>query len=313
MRAYSIFDDYPKKAIEILNSSGISVNVHPTGCPRPNANQMQNILKEYDCVIVGTTQKMGESMFDTIQSPKIIATASVGTDHIKIPPSKKSLITVLNTPSANTTSAAEYIVGMMLMTRHRLLEGSELYAQAKDNKQLSRKPEELFGKTIGFVGAGRISTKVMSLLQPFGVKCICNTDDEEQRKYLVDDYGVKFVTLDTLAMEADIISVNVPNIETTKNLINEEIISLMKKDATFICISREEVVDTLSLIEKANNYPSFTVALDFDLIPEYVEKCNRTNIFITPHIAGGTIEARIRMFVETAENIVRESKIRRTI
>ena len=304
MKAYSIFDDFTKEAIEVLEKAGIDLTVHPLGVPRPNHDQMKVILEQYDIVIIGTSQKIMEDMFDNIADARIIATASVGVDHIKIPGSKAHLVSIINTPNANTQSVAEYNIGAMLTTRKRIIEGNALYAQGLDNKKLVRKPEDIHGTTVGFVGAGRISGKTMELLYPFGVNILCYSDDADQRQYLTEQFGVKFVSLEELARESDIISVNVPNTPDTYHLISSNLVESMKEDCIFISIAREQVVDIPALINKANVNPNFYTVLDLDVIPDYVGKNNTRNIIITPHIAGGTIETRKRMFKEVSQGVV---------
>ena len=306
MKGYCIFDDFPADTAKVLTDAGVELTVHPVGVPRPDAVQMKTILEQHDIVIIGTSQKIYEDMFENIETPRIIGTASVGVDHIHVPASKADLVTILNTPAANAPSVAEYIVGALLMTRHRIMEGNELYAEGKDNKKLIRKPEDIHNLTVGFVGAGRISTRVMQLLQPFGLKYICYTDDAPLRQNLVADYGVRFVSLNELVKASDIISVNVPNTAATNGLINAALIETMKDNATLISIAREQVVDIPSLLRKADKHPNFYAVLDLDVIPDYVGKNNRRNMVITPHIAGGTIESRKRMFNEVVDRIVRQ-------
>ena len=90
MRAYSIFDDFTEESIAILTESGVDLTIHPLGTPRPDHDQMKQILESYDCVIIGTGQKITEDMFEKVYSPRIIATASVGLDHIKISEEKRN-------------------------------------------------------------------------------------------------------------------------------------------------------------------------------------------------------------------------------
>lgn len=303
MKVYTIFDDFTAEAVRVLEDAGAQITVHPFGVPRPDHDQMKEILERYDAVIIGTSQKITEDMFENISEPRIIATASVGLDHIKIPDSKKEFCTVFNTPNANTQSVAEYNIGAMLMTRKRLMEGNQLYSQGLDNKKLVRKPEDIHGTTVGFVGAGRISGKTMEFLYPFGVDMLCYSDDADQRQYLTEKFGVKFVSLQELAEKSDIISVNVPSTPSTYQLISEDVVAAMKEDCIFISIAREQVVNIPALIKKAGTNPNFYVVLDLDVIPEYVAKNNDRNIVITPHIAGGTIETRKRMFYEVAQSI----------
>lgn len=309
MRAYSIFDDFTTEAIKTLKDAGIELTVHPLGVPRPDHDQMKMILEQYDAVIIGTSQKITEDMFDNISEPRIIGTASVGLDHIKVPESKKNLCTILNTPNANTQSVAEYNVGAMLMTRKRLMEGNYLYSQGLDNKKLVRKPEDIYGTTIGFVGAGRISVETMKMLSIFGTKFLCYTLHPENHNNLAYEYNMKFVTLNELAQQSDIISINVPLSESTQNLISAEIISKMKENCIVVSVARDRVIDISALIEKATANQNFYVILDLDVIPDYIGKNNNRNIVITPHIAGGTIETRKRMFNEIAQAICRHIAI----
>ena len=308
MRAYCIFDDFSMDALNILQDSGVKVTVHPLGVPRPNGKQMKSILEQHDCVIIGTSQKITEEMFENIFTPKIIATASVGIDHIQVPFEKTSLITIFNTPGANAPSVAEYNVGAILMARKRLMEGGFLYAEGFDNKKLVKKPEDVSGIVVGFVGAGRVSTRTMELLQPFGVSFLCHTDDAPQRQYMVERFGVRFVPLLELASKSDVISVNVPSTVATAGLISADVVAAMKDTAVFVSIARERVLDLNALFEKAENNPNFYVILDLDVLPDCVSRSNRRNIIITPHIAGGTIESRKRMFLEAAKQVAEVAK-----
>lgn len=309
MIAYCIFDDYPEEAIALLREAGIMVTIHPHGVPRPNEAQMKAILEAHECVIIGTTQKITETMFENICTPRIIATASAGIDHICVPEEKKELITLLNTPGVNAVSVAEYIVGAMLLIRKRYCEGNMLYSMGLNNKKLRRKPEELNATTVGMVGAGRIAEQVMRMLQAFGVRILCYTRNPQDHTDLWQMYNAEFVSLTELARGSDMIAVCVPDTDSTCQLINESVVREMKDTCTLISISRERVIDLDALIRKAEQCPDFGVVLDIDVADEYTEKCNGRNIFITPHIAGGTIESRKRMFMETANKIAELAKI----
>ena len=303
MRAYSIFDDFTKEALDILTAAEVEVTVHPTGVPRPDAVRMKEILKEYDCVIIGTSQKITEDMFQGIDTPRIIATASVGLDHIKVPESKRSLVTVINTPKANAQSVAEYTMACALACCKRLDEGSRLYRQGKNNKSLFQKPEDLLGKTMGVVGAGSISERIMAFASFFGMRILCWTRNPEQHRDL-ERYAVRFVSLDELVRIADFISVNLPNKPETVGLISSELISRMKPSAVFISVSRLDTVDAEALFARAREDRGFYVCLDLDLDPELVRQTpDQPNVMVTPHIAGGTVETRKRMFTEIAQSL----------
>ncbi len=303
MKAYSIFDDFSQEARDLLAAAGVSVTVHPLGVPRPDPTQMKEILRDYDCVIIGTSQKITEDMFDGIETPRIIGTASVGLDHIRIPAEKKDLVTVLNTPKANAQSVAEYTMGCALSCCKRLTEGNSLYHQGKDNKQLYRKPEDLSGKTIGVVGAGNISRRIMDYALFFGMRILCWTRNPDHHRDL-EERSVRFVDLHELVRTADYISVNLPNKPETVGLISEELVSEMKPTAVFISVSRLDTIDAEALFEKARENPGFYVCLDLDVNPQVVKQIpDQPNVLVTPHIAGGTVETRKRMFAEIAQAV----------
>ena len=303
MRAYSIFDDFTQDALEILSSAGAEVTIHPLGTPRPDAARMKELLREYDCVIIGTGQKISEDMFDGIETPRVIATASVGLDHIRIPESKRGLVTILNTPKANAQSVAEYTMACALTCCKRLEEGKSLYLQGKDNKKLRKKPEDLLGKTLGVIGAGNVSRRIMEYAAFFGMKILCWTRNPDRHRDL-EERSVKFVGLDELAGTADYISVNLPNKPETVGLISPELVAAMKPDAVFISVSRLDTIDAEALFEKARENRGFYVCLDLDLDPKIVNQIpDQPNVLVTPHIAGGTVETRKRMFAELANAI----------
>ena len=306
MRAYSIFDDFDPQARETMEAAGIELTVHPLGVPRPDDGQMQAILESYDCAIIGTSQKLHPEMFARIETPKLIATASVGLDHIRVPEAKRGLIRVINTPKANAQSVAEYTVGAMLSCVKRLGEGAALYREGRNNKALFRKPEDVAGKTIGVIGAGNISTRILEYARLLGMRTLCWTRDPGRHGALLD-MGVRFVGLDELAERSDVISVNLPNCEGTRGIISAPLIERMNPQAVFISVSRLETLDFAALRSKAAAHRGFYAVLDIDVAPSVVEGVQGLeNMIVTPHIAGGTIETRKRMFRELAEQIAQD-------
>ncbi len=305
MKAYSIFDDFSEEATRLLSRAGVDLTIHPLGVPRPDHDRMKRILETYDCVIIGTTQKITEDMFERIDAPRIIATASVGLDHISVPEEKKHLVTVFNTPTANAQSVAEYTFGCALSCLKRLAEGSRLYAEGKDNKKLNRKPEDLAGKTLGVVGAGNISRRIMEFGAFFGMKLLCWTNHPDKHADLAGK-GVRFCTLEELAKTADVVSVNLPNTSGTRGIVSAGFADAMKTEAVFISVSRLPTVDYRALIEKSRKHPNFYTVLDIDLDEDVIRQtAGLENVLITPHIAGGTVETRKRMFKELAQQIAR--------
>ncbi len=303
MKIYSIFDDFTGEALSILTAAGAAMTVHPTGMPRPDAVRMKELLREYDCVIIGTSQKITEDMFDGIDTPRIIATASVGTDHIRIPENKRHLVTLINTPKANVQSVAEYTISCALACCKRLREGDVLYRAGMDNKNLFQKPEDLAGKTMGVIGAGNISEWIIAYASFFGMHILCWTRNPDHHRELYK-HGVRFVDLRELVRTADYVSVNLPNKPETVGLISSELVAEMKSNAVFISVSRLDTVNVAALFEKARTNRGFYVCLDLDIDPAVKKQMpEQPNVLVTPHIAGGTVETRKRMFAEIANEL----------
>lgn len=283
--------------------AGVELTVHPMGVPRPNDQQMKHILETYDCVIIGTSQRIKPEMFENVHSGRVIATASVGLDHIMVPSSHSGGVVVLNTPKANAQSVAEYTIGCALSCIKRLREGNRLYYQGQNNKSLHHKPEDISGKTMGVIGAGTISSRIMEYAVMLGMRVICWTAHPEKHRELLEQ-GVCFVALEELVEQSDVISVNLPNTPGTRGLISSDLIQKMRKQAVFISVSRLQTVDYISLFQKAERNPGFYVCLDVDVDSDVVKNMPQTdNVVVTPHIAGGTVETRKRMFLEIAERV----------
>ena len=126
MKVYSTFDDLDEKSKKIMLKAGINLFIHPHGIARPNKHMLTEILDNYDAVMLGTSQKISPDMLSNIVSPKIIATASSGIDHIEIPESKKKLVKIVNTPKATGLAVAEYTFANILSCYRRLAEGNKV-------------------------------------------------------------------------------------------------------------------------------------------------------------------------------------------
>lgn len=305
MKAYSVFDDFPQSAVSLLERNGVSVTLLPKGHERPNGDELKGILDEYDIIFISTAQKMPEDMFVDVTNHKIIGTASSGIDHIHIPSSKKHLIHVANATHANRTTVTEHTFGLILTLRKQLIEGRLVASQGKSKKEMTTKPIDLYGSTMGVIGAGGIASTVMRMAKSFGMKCLCWTLHPESHPDLLSE-GVQFVDIDELLQMSDVVSVNIPMSETTRNLVSADRVAMLKNTAVFITTSRLEITDNEALFAKARVCPSFGLGMDVDAINvKGLWDSSMKNVIVTPHIGGGTIESRIRLFTECCENVVK--------
>lgn len=302
LRAYCVFKDLDKKACEILTNAGIQLELS-TSAERPNKEELSKLLNDYDILIIGVKEKLTEDMLAKIDKKKIIATLSIGLDHIDKNFFESDLIKIINCQKSNVISVAEHIFALILGLKKKIIEANDIAMKGGNKTQLSSRSNDISNSTIGIIGAGKISREVINIAKVFNMKIYCNTLNPEKHQDLLKQ-DVEFIDLDTLLTNSDIITVNIPLNEENKNLISKDKISLMKKSATFINTSRAEIVDMDELIKYADENKTFNVGLDIDA-ENYKEllETKRNNVIVTPHIAGVTKEVIKRMDVELANSI----------
>lgn len=307
LKAYSIFKDLDKKACEILRNAGIQLDISNLA-ERPNKEELIRLLNDYDILIIGVKEKLTEDMLKVINNKKIIATLSIGLDHIDKCFFESNLIRIVNCQTSNVISVAEHIFALILGLKKKIIEANEIAIKGGTKKDLLARSNDISNSSIGIIGAGKITREVIKIAKVFNMKIYCNTLNPEKHQDLLKE-GVEFTDLDNLLTISDIITVNIPLNEENKNLISKDKIRLMKKTATFINTSRAELVDMNELMKYADENATFNVGLDIDA-ENYkgILNTKRNNVIVTPHIAGVTKEAIKRMDIELANNIIKYLK-----
>ena len=304
LKAYSIIKKLDKKACEIIRNNGIQLDISNSD-KRPDKEGLIKLLNEYDILIIGIEDKFTKDMLPKTTKKKIIATLSIGLDHIDRAFLENDNIKIINCQNSNVVSVAEHIFALILGLKKRIIAANDISLKGENRRNLSMRSNDITGSTLGLIGAGKISREVIRISKAFNMNIICNTLNPEKHQDLIKQ-GIKFVSLDEVLSNADIITINIPLNEENKNLISKEKIRLMKKTATFINTSRGELVDMTELIKYADENKTFNVGLDIDA-ENYKDilSIKRNNVIVTPHIAGVTKEAVERMDIEVAKNIVK--------
>ena len=125
LRAYSVFKDLDKKACEILTNAGIELELS-TSEERPNKEELLKLLNDYDILIIGVKERLTEDMLKAINNKKIIATLSIGVDHIDNSFFESNLIKVINCQTSNVISVAEHIFSLILSLKKRIIEANDI-------------------------------------------------------------------------------------------------------------------------------------------------------------------------------------------
>ncbi|RLF90110.1 3-phosphoglycerate dehydrogenase, partial [Thermococci archaeon] len=231
-----------ERAIQVLKDAGLEVIYEEY----PDEEKLIELVKDVEAIIVRSKPKVTKKVIENAPKLKVIARAGVGLDNIDVEAAKERGIEVVNAPGASSRSVAELTFGLIFAVARKIA-----YADRKMREGVWAKKEcmgiELEGKTIGIVGFGRIGYQVAKIAKALGMNILLYDiyPNEERAK----EVGGKFVDLETLLKESDVITLHVPLLDSTYHLINEERLRLMKKNAILINASRGAVVDTNALVK----------------------------------------------------------------
>ena len=267
------------------------------------------------CVFIHT--KVDSNLLNKLPHLKLIVAMSVGIDHIDIEECKKRVIRVSNVPDYGTKTVAEHAFGLILTLSRKIHDAIEK-TRKNDFDIKGLMGFDLYKKTLGVVGAGRIGKEVINMARGFGMKVLANDRHPEKIE------GVKFVSLDRLFRESDIVSLHVPLIEETKYMINKSRISKMRKGSYLINVSRGGLVDVkalkwgldkgilagagLDVLEGEDNLDEMKKKLsgvERNLLRENKKLLKDHDVVITPHCAFYSKEAVMRI-MESSIKIVND-------
>ncbi len=284
-----------------------------------------DLAKGAEVVSVFVNSEVKQSVLDLLTGVKFIATRSTGFDHIDGLYAKEKGVAVANVPSYGSRTVAEFAFGLILnlsrkiyMARHQLMEG--------DNFNISSlRGFDLYGKTLGVVGTGRIGKNVIKIANGFGMKIVaCDAFPDLN---FAKEQGFEYVSLEDLLKNSDIVTLHTPYNQSTHHLINKQNIGLMKKNAYLINDARGELVETDALIQAISSGAIAGAGLDvlenerqlkeeselmkkgpeafkdFKTLFENQLLMDMPNVMVTPHVAFDTVEAVHEIMQTTADNI----------
>ena len=271
----------PENGMAMLKAKGYDVQV---GGSMPDA----------DAIVPFLNDKISAEDIAKYPNLKIIASYSVGFNHIDLEVAKQRNIFVTNTPGTNEPAVAEYTIAAMLDISRRLSESDRATRAGKFTGwgMWDMLGDSIVGKTLGVVGIGRIGSRVAEIAtKGFDMQVIPIGPEQN---------------LDAMLPQCDFVSLHVPLLDSTRHLINEDRLKLMKATAFLINSSRGPVVDEEALIKALKEKWIAGVALDvYEFEPKISpELLKMENVLLTPHIAAGTKEVREKMAEVVAVNII---------
>ena len=278
--------------------------------------QLLDEIGNYDGLLVRSNTKVKAEVIQAAINLKVVGRAGTGVDNIDIDAATKKGIVVMNTPGGNSISVAEHTIALLLSLARYLPEASSSAKQGKwEKRQFTG--FELKDKTLGVVGLGRIGIEVVRRAKAFQMNLVVYDPFVSER--LAKDLNVKMVSLDQLLAGSDIITLHVPLVEGTRNLVNAQSIARMKNGVRLINTARGELIQEDDLAAALNSGKVAAAALDvLSVEPPNAEHplLKHPHVIATPHIAASTLEAQETVGVEIAEQVrdfLKEGVIRNAV
>lgn len=249
-------------------------------------------LNDADFLILFGTPPV-DAAIQSAKKLKLIQLVSAGYDHLNVELCQDLGIPIANNGGANAIDVAEHTIALILgFYRHMVEQDHNVRNNQYRNLNNGLNTYTIHNKTVGLIGLGNIGQRVAKLLNAFGAKIIY-TDAQQATSEIEQEYHATFTDLNTLLQQSDIVSLHVPLLDSTRNLIGEKQLAQMKSNALLVNTCRGEVIDQTALTEALNNKTILGAALDV-LTSEPPDpkdpilQCE--NLLLTPHSAGVTFD-----------------------
>ena len=275
--------------------------------PKLSHEQLLDLIGEVDALMIRSASTVSQDVIDKAKRLKIVGRAGVGTDNIDVAAATQKGIIVVNSPEGNTIAAAEHTIGMLMALARHIPEGD---ATMKNGEWARSKlmGVEVFGKTLGVIGLGRIGRRVAEAAITLGMKV--NVFDPFLSKALAEDLGVTSVSIEDVLTQSDFITIHAPKTRETQNLINAQTLAQCKKGVRIVNCARGGIIDEAALADAIKSGHVAGAAIDvFD--PEPISPDNpllhlgehARKVVLTPHLGASTEEAQVNVALDVAEQI----------
>ncbi|MBR1943483.1 phosphoglycerate dehydrogenase [bacterium] len=265
---------------------------------------VENIGK-YDALIIRSASKITKKIIDAADNLKIIGRAGVGVDNIDVDAATQKGIIVVNSPDGNTNAAAEHTIAMMLAMVRNIPNACQSTKEGKwDRAKFTG--VEVFGKTLGVIGLGKIGSHVAKVALALGMKVVVY--DPYTSENAVKAIGADYVAdLNNFWGVCDFITVHVPKTKETVNLINKDTIAKMKDGVRLVNCARGGIINEEDLREALDKGKVAGAAIDVYCNEPDIQSCPlygcEKNVLMTPHLGASTSEAQINVAVDVAKQI----------
>ncbi len=293
-----VSDSIDQAGIEILSQVAqvdVKIGLSP--------EELVQIIPEYNALMIRSGTRVTKEIIEAGTQLKIIGRAGVGVDNVDVPAATRQGIVVVNSPEGNTIAAAEHALAMMLALSRHIPDANQSVKSGQWNRN-SFTGAEVYKKTLGVVGLGKIGSHVANAAKAMGMKLLAydpfiSTERAEQ-------LGCRLVEMDLLLQEADYITLHIPKTPETSHLINAEALSKMKPTARIINCARGGIINEADLAEALKNGIIAGAALDVyetEPLGDSPLKSLGKEVILTPHLGASTTEAQVNVAIDVAEQI----------
>ena len=304
-----VSDPLHEEGLKILNNEKkFQVDVKPKQTP----DELKKTIKGYDAVIVRSATKLTKDIIEAADTLRLIGRAGVGLDNVDVAAASKKGIMVVNAPAGNTMSTAEHTFSMIAALSRNIAQADHSMKTGKWEKKKFM-GVELYGKTLGIIGLGRIGAEVAKRALSFGMKIIAY--DPFLPNEQAERIGIELADLDKVIKESDYITVHTPLTDDTRYILNEKAFKKMKKGVRIINCARGGIVEEAALIKALSGGGIGGAALDvFEKEPldPASPLLKFDNVILTPHLGASTEEAQVNVSIDIA-NTVRDALLDRGI
>jgi len=276
------------------------------GPERPPRSEVLKRCADKEGLICLLTEKINEELLRAAPKLRIVANVAVGFDNVDIAACTQRNVVVTNTPGVLDETTADFTWLLLMAVARRLLEGDQLARSSTwkgwDLDQLCG--TDVWGKTLGILGLGRIGRCVARRARGFQMQVIYN-DAVRASAEVEEELNVEFLERDQVLAQADFLTLHVPLMPETRGLISMGEFNKMKRTAFLINASRGPVVDEAALVAALESGQIAGAALDvYENEPFVHPGLRRTNVVLAPHLASASLETRTKMACMAAENVI---------
>jgi D-3-phosphoglycerate dehydrogenase len=295
-----ISDPVAKECVEILRAEGLQVDLKPGLSDR----DLKTIIGGYAALIVRSGTRVTAELIDAAERLRVIGRAGAGVDNIDVEAATRRGIIVMNTPGGNTVSTAEHTLSLLLALSRNIPQASAALKRGEwDRSQYTG--VELYGKTLGIIGMGKVGTEVARRAIAFGMTVIGY--DPFLSEEIAENLGVGLVDLDELYARSDVLSIHASLTDETKNLLSDRAFDQCKPGVWLINCARGEIVDQKALLRAIESGKVAGAALDvFEHEPpseEELQLIRRPEVVCTPHLGASTKEAQTNVALQIARQV----------